>query len=161
VDPEPTKTCSTCQSVKPHSAFNKRSLSPDGLQSRCRDCCREWYVANRREHMANTARRKKRVREVLRDRLAMYLLEHPCLDCGEDDIRCLEFDHLDPSTKVADISLMIMDAWPWDRILAEIEKCVVRCANCHRRKEAWVRMLWRHRWITERGFETSAAPLWI
>lgn len=161
MDPQLTKKCSTCQTVKPQSAFNRRRLSADGLQSRCRDCSREWYVANRREHMLNTARRKRRVREVLNDKLARYLLEHPCVDCGEGDIRCLDFDHVDPITKLADISFMIIDVWPWDRILAEIEKCVVRCANCHRRKEAWVRGTWRHLWLTERGFETSAAPLRI
>lgn len=111
--------------------------------------------------MANTAKRKKRVRDQLRDRIARYLLEHPCIDCGESDIRCLEFDHIDPTTKIADVSFMVLEAWPWDRLLAEIEKCVVRCANCHRRKEAWVRDLWRHRWLVSQGFETSVAPLGI
>lgn len=111
--------------------------------------------------MANTAKRKKCVREVLRDRLARYLLEHPCVDCGESDIRCLDFDHVDPTTKVADISVMVMNAWPWDRIMAEIEKCVVRCANCHRLKEARVQAHWRHRWLVERGFEFSAVSVGV
>jgi hypothetical protein len=141
VDPQATKKCCTCQLVRPVSAFNKRRQSADGLQSRCRDCAREWYVANRATHMANTARRKGRARQQRQDCVARYLLEHPCIDCGESDIRCLDFDHLDPTTKVADISLMVIDVWPWERIMAEIAKCVVRCANCHRRKETIVRSL--------------------
>jgi transcription elongation factor Elf1 len=145
--------------VKPQAAFNKRMLSADGRQSRCRDCSHDWYLASRVEHIANTARRKRRVREQLQDRLARYLLEHPCIDCGESDIRCLDFDHVDPTTKVAEISIMVGEVWPWDRVIAEIAKCVVRCSNCHRLKEAMVRSLWRHRWLQKHGIETSAAPL--
>lgn len=65
-----------------------------------------------------------------------YLLAHPCVDCRESDIRCLEFDHRDPSTKVCAVSKMISDQRAWPDILAEIEKCDVRCANCHRRRTA-------------------------
>jgi hypothetical protein len=63
-----------------------------------------------------------------------YLLEHPCVDCGENDIRVLEFDHRDPSEKSGGISRMVGDRCGIERIAAEVEKCDVRCANCHRRR---------------------------
>ena len=44
----------------------------------------------------------------------------------------LDFDHL--RDKVADVSAMLNRRWPV--ILAEIEKCDVVCANCHRRRTA-------------------------
>jgi hypothetical protein len=60
-------------------------------------------------------------------------LARGCLDCGYDkDPRALDFDHLGTEPKIAGISEMI--TYKWDRILTEIDKCCVRCANCHRIK---------------------------
>ena len=68
-------------------------------------------------------------------RLVEYLLEHPCVDCGNADLRVLDLDHLDPSRKVDCISRLMQNG-VWKRVAAEIEKCEVRCANCHRIKTA-------------------------
>ena len=58
---------------------------------------------------------------------------NPCADCGERDPVVLEFDHL--RDKTFDIgSKLIHKAWP--AVLAEIAKCEVVCANCHRRRTA-------------------------
>lgn len=67
--------------------------------------------------------RKKRLAELKRDRA--------CEDCGFDDPRALDFHHKDPSTKSFPIG---RDAWKvsWERLLAEVDKCIVLCANCHR-----------------------------
>lgn len=48
----------------------------------------------------------------------------------------LEFDHKDGSDKFESITQMIADNASWEKIVAEIEKCDVRCANCHRRRTA-------------------------
>tara|TARA_B100001059_G_C17345016_1_gene337761 strand:- start:65 stop:385 length:321 start_codon:yes stop_codon:yes gene_type:complete len=61
-----------------------------------------------------------------------YLANHPCVDCGEDDIRVLEFDHIDPSQKEFNISRGVADGRGLKSIKSEIEKCEVRCCNCHR-----------------------------
>lgn len=61
-----------------------------------------------------------------------YLLEHPCVDCGESDPVVLDFDHLRDKTK--NVTAMLNSTWP--RIRREIEKCEVVCANCHRRRTA-------------------------
>lgn len=63
-----------------------------------------------------------------------YLLEHPCVDCGETDIRVLELDHRDPAEKTGEIGRMVNDRCSVERIAAEAEKCDVRCCNCHRRR---------------------------
>ena len=61
-----------------------------------------------------------------------YLRSHPCTDCGFKDIRCLEFDHI--KNKFKPISLMVQNGSSIKNIEKEIEKCEVRCANCHRIK---------------------------
>jgi hypothetical protein len=54
-----------------------------------------------------------------------------CIDCGyNDNAEVLDFDHVEAGSKIAGIAAMIDHSW--ENIMAEIEKCVVRCANCHR-----------------------------
>jgi hypothetical protein len=65
--------------------------------------------------------------------LIAYFGSHPCVDCGEGDPVVLEFDHL--GEKLFDIG-QALPYRSWKRILEEIEKCVVVCANCHRRRTA-------------------------
>lgn len=66
-----------------------------------------------------------------------YLLAHPCVDCGEEDPVVLEFDHR-AGKRAAIVDLMRSHA-SWEDVLAEIQKCDVRCANCHRRRTARAR----------------------
>ncbi len=60
-----------------------------------------------------------------------YLSTHPCIDCSRNNILVLEFDHVHGSKK-ANVAAMARDERPWSTIQAEINKCEVRCANCHR-----------------------------
>lgn len=94
---------------------------------------KRWYEKNKATHMANVAARKKKTVAENRGNTARYLSEHPCVDCGESDIRVLEFDHISDD-KVANISKMVLDGLSWTTILKEIEKCEVRCKNDHARK---------------------------
>ncbi|HEV2249988.1 MAG TPA: hypothetical protein VGT60_05735 [Candidatus Limnocylindria bacterium] len=55
----------------------------------------------------------------------------------------LEFDHRDPRNKLGNVGTMMLSR-RWQRVRAEIEKCDVRCVNCHRRKTA-VTLNWRMR----------------
>ncbi len=138
------KRCSTCGLDRPLSEFNRRALSVDGLQFRCRACSRAWYEKNKERHLKNVGRRNVAYRRELAARLAAYFAAHPCVDCGEADVRCLQFDHRDRSAKKANVSKMLSNSLPWRRILEEIDKCDVRCANCHSKKTAAEINSWRH-----------------
>jgi hypothetical protein len=128
------KRCSTCGDEKALSEFNRRAKAHDGLQSRCRECSRHWYLRNRAEHIVNVRKIAERARAQRRAKLLAYLLEHPCVDCGERDPCVLEFDHV-RGIKEGNISHLLQNA-SWQRVEAEIAKCEVRCANCHRRATA-------------------------
>lgn len=52
--------------------------------------------------------------------------------CGESDPVCLDFHHRDPTTKLHRLAFMTIKGFSKDKILAEIAKCDVLCANCHR-----------------------------
>lgn len=73
-------------------------------------------------------------RERAQEYVIEYLKSHPCVDCESADIESLDFDHVLPSTKTANIADMVRDGKPLDRIRDEVAKCEVRCANCHRRR---------------------------
>lgn len=97
---------------------------------------RKWYHANKERRIEQIrADKKRRMREV-RNQVLDYLTEHPCVDCGESDPLVLEFDHRVPAEKTDNIARLLSSATVWSRVLLEIDKCDVRCANCHRRKTA-------------------------
>lgn len=54
-----------------------------------------------------------------------------CVRCEESHPSCLDFHHRDPTTKDADIATM--RRFSVKRLLGEIAKCDVLCANCHRK----------------------------
>lgn len=66
----------------------------------------------------------------------------PCTDCGQSFPPCvMDFHHLDEEKKSASLKkrgqkhqsmLEEMSKWSEKRIDAELENCVVLCANCHR-----------------------------
>jgi hypothetical protein len=78
------------------------------------------------------AARFKRKERIRRTRyLLAYFASNPCVDCGETDPVVLEFDHL--RDKEFNVSQRL-EYRNWQKVLEEIEKCDVVCANCHRRR---------------------------
>ncbi len=58
----------------------------------------------------------------------------PCADCGLSFPPCaMDFDHRDPTTKRTAVSRMIGRAGV-AAIMAEVAKCDIVCANCHRER---------------------------
>jgi hypothetical protein len=53
-----------------------------------------------------------------------------CSRCGIEDKRVLDFHHL--RDKVQSVGSLRVGGYSKERIIAEIEKCILLCANCHR-----------------------------
>ncbi len=55
----------------------------------------------------------------------------PCHDCGNSfPPECMDFDHRDDEHKFRGISDML--SYSLERLMAEVAKCDLVCANCHR-----------------------------
>lgn len=94
-----------------------------------------WHYRQNKEKYKARARAYSRAnRDKLRDYIAAFLNENPCVDCGEADPIVLEFDHRDPATKRFNVGDAVRKSCGLATVIAEIAKCDVRCANCHRRK---------------------------
>lgn len=98
-----------------------------------RECQRRHY-----------ARKPKYYKDKARDRAAKNLALFvefkstlKCQRCPENDPCTFDFHHLDPKTKDGTlINRMVRLGWSWARVIAEIEKCICLCSNCHRKTHA-------------------------
>jgi hypothetical protein len=55
-----------------------------------------------------------------------------CVICGEKDPCCLDWHHVDVETKILPVSCLLQNSMEY--IFREIEKCILLCANCHRKE---------------------------
>ena len=89
-------------------------------------------MRNKERQVANAA--KNNVDRRKRTRVKVRQLRTACVDCGETNPLLLDFDHL--RDKRANVSQLVQSGMSWMTVKAEIDKCVIRCANCHARKTA-------------------------
>lgn len=65
----------------------------------------------------------------------------PCTDCGQRfPAQVMEFDHLDATQKTDDVAALVRDRETPSVVFAEIAKCELVCANCHRIRTLYRRM---------------------
>lgn len=116
-----------------------------GGKSRCKSCQREyqasWFEKNREAQRERVCNNTKKSRERNQAHVMEHLKSNPCIDCGESDPVVLEFDHRED--KIDAICNMIKKCVSLKKLMAEIAKCDVRCANCHRRKTSSDFGYWR------------------
>ena len=142
------KICSSCSEERDaEQDFNWKYKARGIRNTRCKFCqsqvSKRHYEKNKQSYLNRARSREVLVIEDNQRRLALYLASHPCVDCGCIDKRVLEFDHV-RGKKSGTISRMMGEGFSWVTIEAEIEKCEVRCANCHRIKEGERRGWWRN-----------------
>lgn len=140
--------CSKCKLTKDATEFAFRNKAKGTRHSYCLQCGREFakkhYSNNVRYYVQKAYVRRKSLLDEISGKLFDYLEHHPCIDCGESDPVVLEFDHV-RGKKSYNVSAMGSLVLSWKSILKEIEKCEVRCANCHRRRTAECYASYRYR----------------
>ena len=150
--------CSICGEIKPEEEFpkltEKSKRNPDKIYRRreCKSCfyskqakfrveeserlrkrrlelyqinkehIRKWRD-NNRDHLNKLAKENRLKRKAI----MIEMLGGKCVDCGTTEN--LQFDHTDPSKKSFNIACVLSE-----RMLTELEKCELRCGNCHLEK---------------------------
>ena len=125
------KFCSSCKLEKEDEDFSLNKSKKSGLSSECKPCHR---IKRKAYYEANKALEKERtrlVKERKRKQYAELKSKAVCAICGEKHPATLQFHHLDQTEKDFEISVAFRNGVGLEKILAEIEKCVILCANCH------------------------------
>ena len=117
------------------------------VQAYCSKECRylQWVESNReslnakvREYRARRYRKEGRWRDEGPKAKALKkwmvdLKSGPCCDCGGVfEVCCMDFDHRVGTDKTYNIGSMFAHHYSVDIITAELSKCDLVCANCHR-----------------------------
>lgn len=104
-----TKFCNGCNQEKEIEKFSWKNKQKQIRHSACKECHKilhdEWYKQNKEKVTKRTAINNLGYRNKTRQYLSNYLFKNPCIDCGEKDIRVLDFDHIDD--KRYNISTMV------------------------------------------------------
>lgn len=129
-------------------------------RDRLREHSRDWWTQNREVQLVKKAAYRETHRQELRDKQRDRHRANPevhqtwvrgrnrswikwcrdwkaivgCVTCGERNPVCLDFHHLDPATKKDNVGAL--GGCGDQKRLDEIVKCVVVCANCHRKAHA-------------------------
>jgi len=132
------KVCSKCYAFKSASDFHKDKGTPTGLAYYCKECAN----SSAREHHKKRAsdpswsqKRRDKLRESARlSKLkAIEYLGNGCFDCGRVyPAYVYDIHHLDGNTKLDNPSRLLRG--DWEVAKAELDKCVLLCANCHRER---------------------------
>ena len=116
------KVCKSCGLTKPLSCFTKRGGDRAGqFQNDCKECRQVVQRGNKR-YIGRLVKRWK-----LRKGCSLcgFKAEHSCQ---------LDIDHIEPKRAAGNDRQAINTSWSKKRLKAELSKCQVLCANCHRLK---------------------------
>jgi hypothetical protein len=136
-----TRRCPACATDKPLGCFKVKAAHADRIihQAYCISCQRAYrqghYRANREEYLLRKRERDRRIRKLAEEAKA-----RPCADCG---VRYapwqMDFDHV-LGKKVMRVAELVARKVSIRKLMAEIAKCEVVCANCHRNRTHFRRM---------------------
>lgn len=127
--------CSKCGIDKPEESFAFKNKAKLKRHTICKECQRAYklkhYYSNKEAHYE----RNKKTLNKISDFILEYKKNHPCCICGESTPECLDFHHL--HGKTGEIA-RLRRGGSLDKVRNEIKKCIVLCANCHRKIHAGI-----------------------
>jgi hypothetical protein len=122
------KRCIKCKKLLPTDNFSKRADNLYKRRNVCKKCVKIQTTIWRHKNPKKISRLCARYYKELKDLKNKVLALNPCIVCKEKRIGCLDFHHLDPSIKESNVTRCHSSK----KLMKELTKCVVLCANCHR-----------------------------
>jgi hypothetical protein len=108
----------------------RADLDTEEGRQKAREDSKRHYQRNKPAYIARNNVKKGQLRSFLHK----YKEFHGCCECGgKFPYYVLDFDHRDPQNKRYEPA-KLAETGSWDKMLAEIAKCDVVCANCHRER---------------------------
>lgn len=130
------KVCVSCKEEKNLSEFNYRNKEKGTYSSNCKLCKSK---IDSKLYKSNHTGRKSKIRLVKKSKINEnrkivkdIKLDSECYLCGDKRHYVLDFHHLISEEKEIEIGLLVKRASSTDRLIKEIDKCVLLCSNCHR-----------------------------
>lgn len=135
------RKCCDCKNKFEDSEFYKDCTKKGGIADRCKKCSvlrnKAYYAKNKEkvkiekkkwvEDNPNLIKLQTRKRY---DKIKSYRdsLKEECQICGENEICCLDFHHINQNKdkQIGEISI-------FKKLIEELLKCCVICCNCHRK----------------------------
>ena len=132
--------CDDCRQAATEYQRERRrlkALRDPEYRDRLAERRRKWREDNaekdaeqRKAAIARSVARNRRIRQ--------EFLDEGCQDCGSAED--LHFHHVDPSTKVRPVAYYAGTPASVERLMEEIEKCVVVCETCHKARHDRMRL---------------------
>lgn len=109
------KKCAKCEVTKEDSEFYSRGRNRKDLAPYCKPCFSRVQMKRWKEAKVKAVEYKG----------------NKCIDCNITFERpeVYQFHHLDPQHK--NVSWDRLRLRSWDKIVKELDKCVLLCSNCH------------------------------
>lgn len=127
-----TKTCSECKKEQGIENFHVRSYVKGTHQSYCKKCRKSRDALDWLKNKNSRKEKRRQSRKRVRAEFKAYKDSLCCALCSESSTECLDFHHKDPKEKEYLVSYLSNNGSK-EKLFEEIAKCVVLCANCHRK----------------------------
>lgn len=134
------KICTRCKIEKDETEY---AVKLKGRAAHCKECFNKWYQS----HYTKNWQAMYERREVHRKRRLKALQKTVeeiklggCHDCGFTyPPWVMDFDHV-RDEKLYNVANMVQQGMSLAKVLEEIAKCDLVCANCHRERTYWRRV---------------------
>jgi len=107
--------CGQCGKIKSEELFSFKKNSNIERRTFCIECVK------------NDEKRLDNISDIV---MKIKKEKGPCVDCGEDNVHLLQFDHIDSELKEGNVGSFKNI----EKIQAEADKCEMRCIICHVRR---------------------------
>ncbi|HEV2859937.1 MAG TPA: hypothetical protein VGX48_02920 [Pyrinomonadaceae bacterium] len=93
-----------------------------------REAKRRYYARNKVLYFERNKRKRDELRRIIRE-----AKQEPCADCGGNfPYFVMDLDHREECNKVIEVAQFVALNLSKEKLIEEIGKCDVVCANCHR-----------------------------